>query len=256
MNLKSLYFLFKLTETETRLFEILLFSGPQKASGLAKQIKTNRTTVYNFLERLIDAGLIYESIKSGVKLFTVQPYEKILLLIKEQENQLQEARQTLEEFKKDLTKQNLAFQPKIQVFETQKELHQMMNDLLIYENITVRAYWPILKVIETLGKNFVEEFNAKRLKSNIFLRTIWPKNQIPDAKSYKFLTVDPSHKREVRIAPVNDFSLGYAIYHNTVRFISSSRENFGFLIESKDLAKTMKDQFDTIWAISKPFKKI
>jgi len=62
-------------------------------------------------------------------------------------------------------------------------------------------------------------------------------------------------KRDVRIAPPNlDFSMGYAIYGNTVRFISNQK-NFGFLVESQELADMMRNQFKIIWDISKPTKE-
>ena len=63
------------------------------------------------------------------------------------------------------------------------------------------------------------------------------------------------NKRTIKIAPTNIyFELGYAIYQNTVRFISSSKENYGFIMESSELANTMKTQFDITWKLSKPFK--
>jgi len=62
-------------------------------------------------------------------------------------------------------------------------------------------------------------------------------------------------KRQARIAPAQiGFSLGYTIYGNTVRFLSSSKENFGFLVESNELAEMMKNQFEVMWGISKKFK--
>ena len=255
MNLNSIYTVFSLNATEILIFESLLLSGPQKASLVAKNIKTNRTTVYNHLKQLMGRGLIYETINNGVKLFAVQPREKINFLIQEKEEKFKEAKTSLDIIKDVYAKQNY-LQPRIQIFENQKELQQMMNDMLLYQNITVLAYWPILKVMETLGKDFLAEFQQKRIACNINLKTIWPSSQIPTSKAYKFLEISEDQKREVRIVPANtNFDLGYVIYKNTVRFISSAREDFGFLIESQELAETMKGQFELIWKISKPLKK-
>ena len=66
------------------------------------------------------------------------------------------------------------------------------------------------------------------------------------------LLANENLKREVRLAPAGiDFSLGYSVYGQTVRFISSSQENFGFLVESSELAEMMKSQFGVIWDQSK-----
>ncbi len=128
----------------------------------------------------------------------------------------------------------------------------MMKDMLLYRDITVLAYWPIKKMLELLGPDFIKEFHQKRLEQNISLKVIWPKAQIPDLKKYPFLLANQNLKREVRIAPANiDFSLGYSIYGHTVRFISSSQENFGFLVESSELAEMMKSQFMVTWQQAK-----
>ncbi|MBI4054391.1 MAG: hypothetical protein HY397_03630 [Candidatus Doudnabacteria bacterium] len=112
----------------------------------------------------------------------------------------------------------------------------------------VRVYWPILDVIKLLGPRFVEEFNHKRINQKITLKTIWPRTQTPPQKKFPFLQAGIESKREVRLAPEGvDFSLGYTIYGNTVRFISSSKESFGFLITSREFAQTMITNFDIIW---------
>jgi len=57
----------------------------------------------------------------------------------------------------------------------------------------------------------------------------------------------------MRLAPSNvDFSLGYVIYGHNVRFLSSSQENFGFLVDSQELAAMMTSQWQVIWNVSKP----
>ena len=161
----------------------------------------------------------------------------------------------LVDFQKQYNEKQKLARPNLQIFEGKNELQQMMKDMLLYRDITVYAFWPIKNIINVLGKDFLREFHKKRVERNIKIKVIWPEKQIPEFKKYQFLKIKPELKREVRIAPAQiDFSLGYAIYGNTVRFISSSKENFGFLVESNELAKVMKNQFEVIWGISKKFK--
>ena len=120
MNLKSIYSVFALDPSQIQIFEVLLLTGPQKASSLAKQIKSNRTTVYNSLDQMTKLGLVFETLKNGIKLFAISPYEKINLLIQEKENKLIEARQALNELKSIHTKNGKLFQPRVQLFETQE----------------------------------------------------------------------------------------------------------------------------------------
>ena len=128
--------------------------------------------------------------------------------------------------------------------------------MLLYQNLTVRAYWPIKKMIELLTPEFLEKFHRERVKQNIELKVIWPKEQLAYGKKYGFLQGGEKMKRAIKISPEQgNSSLGYSIYGNTVRFISSSRENFGFLVESEELAETMRKQFEIIWKQAKNLPK-
>ena len=72
-----------------------------------------------------------------------------------------------------------------------------------------------------------------------------------------FGSLDPKESlRTIRIAPNDiDTTLGYAVYGNKVAFISSKRENYGFVIDSKELADMHRSQFEHLWKESKPFSK-
>ena len=131
----------------------------------------------------------------------------------------------------------------------------MMKDMLLYRDITVYAYWPVKEIVKLLSPEFFSKFHQERISRNIRLKVIWPQKQTPQIKNLPFFGVGGGEfKREVRLAPKEvDFSLGYAIYGNTVRFISSSKENFGFLVASPELVKMMKSQFQMVWNASKPF---
>ena len=129
----------------------------------------------------------------------------------------------------------------------------MTKDMLLYNDMTVFAYWPAVEMVKFLSSEFLREFHERRIKNNIHLKVIWPQKQISTTKKYPFLEVGEKFKREVRLAPANaNFSLGYSLYKNTVRFASSEKENFGFMIESHELAEMMKSQFEILWKASKP----
>jgi len=257
MQLKQLLRIFNLREIEEEAFAALLFTNPLPASRLAKRVGISRTAMYDILAALMKRGLVYETQSQGIKKFGAVTPERLEILLKEQENKIKNAHQALDQIKTQYLTKTKTREPHLQIFHGREELQQMMKDLLLYPNVTVRAYWPIKKVMATLTPNFFQEFQTRRLKENIQLKTIWPANQLPSFQKYPFLKPHKDLKREVRLAPKNlDFSLGYTIYGNTVRFISSSKESFGFLIESHELAETMLGQFKLIWEISKPLKNI
>lgn len=252
MNTKIIATLFNLRPIEASLYEKLFYGGRMGATELAKQAGISRTSAYDLLENLASAGLITESQKNGIKIFSVEEPKKLQLLFKERENVLEEAKKALSEMEKEFENKKQSAKPRLQMYEGRAELQQMMKDLLLYRDITVQAYWPVKKMVELLTPEFMDTFHKERAARNISLRVIWPAAQAPHAKNYSFLGSKAELKREARVAPHNvDFSLGYTIYQNKVRFISSSKENFGFLIESSELSEMMRDQFEVLWKESK-----
>lgn len=250
-KLTQLLSLFGLREIEMKLYEALFYGKEMGASELAKQAGVSRTSVYDLIKRLKDEGLVIESQKNGTAVFSIQPPEKLQLLLAEKEKELILAKSGLAMLQTDYLKQNKTAKPKLQMFEGKQELQQMMKDLLLYRDITVYALWPIETINKLLGAEFMAEFHKKRAERNIALNVIWPVGQLSEIKKHSFLT-DATQKRQARVAPVGvDFSLGYSIYGNTVRFISSSKENFGFLVESAELSAMMKSQWEIIWRLSK-----
>ncbi|MFA5954147.1 MAG: helix-turn-helix domain-containing protein [Patescibacteria group bacterium] len=253
IRIKRLLSLFHLKDIEMELFEKVLEDGIISATTLARETNITRTSVYDYLNRLKERGLVTQTLKGGVRKFCVESPEKIQMLLMEQEKNFASAREAIIDIKNAYGKNQARIRPFLQLFEGRDELQQMMKDLLLYQNITVCVYWPILDIIKLLTPQFLEEFHKERLKRNITLKTIWPRTQVPSLKQHPFLKIGNQNKREVRLAPKGvDFSLGYALYENKVRFISSSRESFGFIITSNEFAQMIKGQFDIIWENSKP----
>lgn len=254
---KNLLSLFDLRKIEIEIYNNLWQYGISSASELARKANINRTSVYDLLEKLIQKGLIFQTLEAGIKKFAVQPPEKLKLLIEEKEKNIIAAKKILDNLQNEYSQKNLSLNPVLQLYKGRDSLQQMMKDMLLYRDMTVLVYWPILNIIDVLTSNFLQKFHKNRIKQNIFIKAIWPKSQIVSFKKYPYLSLANEHKRKVRIAPSNiDFSLGYAVYGNTTRFISSKKENVGFLIESLELTEMIRSQFKIIWSLSEPLNKI
>jgi len=252
MNANKILDLFNLRTLEKDVFCVCLELGSSGATALAQRAGITRTAVYDVLECLKKKGLIIESQKGGTKVFSVQKPEAIELLVDEKQKEVMNAKDALTQFKEEYSTSQKIVKPRLQIFEGQEELRQMMKDMLLYRDITAYVLWPVEKVVKLLGSDFYREFHQKRAERNIKIKVIWPQVQSMAKAKYDFLKNDLELKREIRIAPKNiDFSLGYTIYSNTVRFISSEKESYGFLIESQEMAEMMKKQFEVIWEASK-----
>ena len=66
-----------------------------------------------------------------------------------------------------------------------------------------------------------------------------------------FLKNDAELKREIRVAPKILISLWVTPFMPIPCDLFLRKENYGFLIESQEMAEMMKRQFEIIWSVSK-----
>ena len=252
-ELQHLTTLFDLRDAERRVYEKLFLEGDSGAGDLAKKVGVSRPAIYDLTEKLIRKGLVVQTIRGGVKVFSVQQLGHVEKMLAEKQEQLDQSKKSLENLRQTELQLRQTFGPRLQLFEGREALQQMIKDVLLYRDMELRAYWPIMDVMKLLTPEFFKDYDKKRQKLNISVKGIWPHDRYPSLKTHPSLYPGKAFKREIRLAPPGaDFTLGYTIYGNTVRFISSSKENFGFIVESYELVKTMQNQFDFMWKHCKP----
>lgn len=241
-----------LKDEEIRIFLFLLENGQYSIGNLAKKIGVSRPSVYGFMRKLQKLGLVIESQKNGVKMFSVSPKERVSSLFGEKIAELEKGRSEIEKAFIEIPKSGMNTNPKFQMFEGKEWLGQVMKDMLLYRDIKTKAYWPMRSMVEVLSAEFLRKHNKDRIKRNIYIQAIWSEKQKLDTDKFNFLGTGDKYLREVRIAPKEiDFPMGYWTYANKVIFLSSKKESYGFIIESKELVETMSSQFDVIWGMSK-----
>jgi sugar-specific transcriptional regulator TrmB len=241
-----------LRDEEIKTFLFLLENGAQTAGTMAKKTGLSRPSLYGFLKKLQNSGLVVESQKNAVKTFQASSKEKIQAVMNERIKELEKGKSDIETVFAELQKGAITSAPKFQFFEGREGARHVFKDVLLYSNTETKSYWPIKKMIEVIGEDAFRYLNKERIKRNIYTQAIWPEKQVVDIKDHPYLGVGDDFLREIRIAPKEiDFSMGYWIYENKVSFVSSQKEAFGFIVESKELVEMLSSQFDLIWKVSK-----
>ena len=106
-------------------------------------------------------------------------------------------------------------------------------------------------MLKYIPSDVYENFHQERIHRNMKFNVLWPENQKVNLSEVKILGSKNKSLREIRILSGKlDSLLGYGIYGNKVAFISSKKENYGFIIDSKELSRTLKLQFDYWWKLS------
>jgi len=251
-NLKTLGF----KEEEVKIYLILLELGPIAAGKLAKKMGMPRSSLYGFLKNLQDKGLILQSQKFEVKQFSAESPEKVNLLFQQRIEKLQKEQTNFKSIIPELNKLKGGekfISPKFSLFEGEEGVKHVLKDMLLYSDMETQAFWPIKNMVEILSPDFFRYLNKERIKNKLYTRAIWPEGQLVEIKKHPYLGVGKDFMREIRVAPKQiDFSMGYWIYGNKVAFISSSKESFGFIIESAELVEMLLTQFEVLWKMSKP----
>jgi len=243
-----------LDEQEVKTYLLLLEIGPVTVGNLSKKMGIARSSLYGFLKRLQDLGLAVQSIKNNVKVFSAESPEKINFLFEQKIEELQNKQELYKTSLPELRKlQPTKFiTPKMQVFEGEEGLKSLMKDILLYSDTEGATLWPIQKMVDILSPEFFHYYNKRRIRNNIYLRALWPQNQLVEIKKHPYLGAGEKFKREIRIAPPEiDFTMGHSIYGDKVAFISSRQESIGFIVESAELAQMLLAQFEFIWKSSK-----
>ena len=241
-------------EIKTLLF--LLTEGPAGAGTIAKKLQLGRPSLYGYLKNLIEKGLVTQSTKNGIKIFSPAPQDTFDLVFENRIQKLKEAKHKIADLFEDLQNKKNWSRPKLQIFEGKEEMRNLAKDFLLYRNTHTQSYWPIKSMIKVLGEEFFRDFNIERVKRNIWVDAIWPENEIINIDTHPFMGAGEEFLREIRKAPSGiHFSMGYWIYENKVAFISSEKSNFGFIVENEEFAQMLRSQFNILWQLSKKQKQ-
>lgn len=234
-----------LATPEQTIYLSLLREGRATARMLAARTSITRPSVYDQLKLLRGRGLVVELDIDGKTFFSPTNPEHLTVLIDEKLDALEYNRAILKNELPTLLSSLDLVQPKIRFFEGQGGVQQLMKDMLWHEQMEILVFWPYNTMLEVLGKEFLGWFNERRKKRHITMRTLWPAEE--KKKGHIFETDETDvERRYIKKAQATD--MGYIIYKNKVMFLSSSKEAFGFIVDSTEFAALQRMQFGVMWS--------
>lgn len=239
-----------LEEKEAKVYLAALELGPTNIQNLTKKSEIKRSTLYEIIRNLKEQSLITEGLKGKRKIFIAAEPENLKRNIKLKEQLLNDILPELKSLN------NIGFvKPKITFYEGREELREIYHDTLTTKNKI--AYWisPIQSITETVGEDFLNRYVEERTKKGIWAKSI----HITSKKApYKYLEPQFHEKtlRKMRFTPAEiNISNTIAIWDDKVAIMSSQREGFGFIVESKEYTTTMKIFHGLLWDISKTWEE-
>jgi HTH-type transcriptional regulator, sugar sensing transcriptional regulator len=247
------------SEAEIATFLALAKDGKGKSVLLlSRLLNIPRPTIYVHLKLLMEKGLVRRGIDEGGSIFYIESPQAVGQLFKEKAAAVSDSgKRFLELWEEHGSSEQ--YQSKFFLHTTTKAAENIFRDVLHSRDHESLWVWPIVEMMQVVSETAFSHFYQERVRRGIHARVIWPKKRTLDVTKIEkvFGSLDPKESlRQIRIAPKDiDTTLGYAVYGNKVAFISSQREHYGFIIDSKELADLHRSQFEHLWKESVPMKK-
>ena len=235
--------------TSSKIYRELLESGETTARLLSDRLRVTRPSTYDHLAILKKRGLVVERKVDNKTFFAVDDVGHIGHALNEKIDVLTEHEKIFRTMLPSLLKQSKTSTPVVKFFEGEPGLEQILYDVLWSTGETIQTMWPHEEIERVIGQDFLIRFNDKRIREKISVRALWPHSMKPK-ESYIWKEKDALITR--RYAPKGIlWSMGYTIYGDKVSFISSHKEIFGFIVESREFSELMRLQFEVMWAQGK-----
>jgi sugar-specific transcriptional regulator TrmB len=237
-----------LKEKEAKIYIALLKEGECLANKLSKSTNILRSSIYDYLDVLLDKGFISYSIKSGKKYFQAVDPKKII-------DNFEEKKEAEETALKEIIPQLSSLinmserKANVEVFEGKEGMKTAMSYILKEKPKEVLVYGSS-GVGYKLLPYFLEHWHNQRIKLKIPSRIIY--NDTEEAKER--IKEGPSMKlMKIKFSPIHSSSFtGNLIYNDSVLITMWNPETpLAILIKSKEIAKDYKDNFEILWKVAK-----
>jgi len=230
-----------LTDKEAAVYISILELGSSTIQPIAAHSGVKRTSIYYFINHLVDLGLVEAAKIRGRLHYKALPPARLVTL---QQNRLEEIKSALPQFESIFNVSTN--KPKISYFEGQEQMQQ----IVLEEHRCKKEclwIWPNKEAIDVVGgTDFMEKLIVKSRASKVFFRLIhFPDKLVP----FKDDKGNDEGFREIRYAkPGTTFPLAIGIFDTgKVGFLTSRKEGFGIMIESVEFEAAMRFLFELFW---------
>lgn len=230
-----------LSEGEIKVYLSLLKLGSVPVSQIKEETKLHRTTIYDFIEKLLNKGLVNYVIKNNVKFYKATHPNKLLEFVEEKEKNVKEILPQLKELA-EFKKEEL----KVEVYKGVEGFKTVLNDILRagkdivafgVEETKFKENFPVL--IEQYFKKEEERGIAERLIASEDTKFIFKKK----TTNYRFI---PKEYFNPTPTMVYDDKIVIIIWAPLTVIV----------IENSELADSYKKSFEMLWKIASKKQKI
>ncbi len=247
-----------LSETEAQIYLSLLKTGPVSVRELARTVGAKRTSVYLYIDRLMEKSLIVKQVKgSRTQIAANEPKESLRMLVEEKiksdkaiQQGLPDIINTIEDTVKQVSPREDA---EIKYYRGKHGVRKIYEEALKAKEL--RSYVNITEIEEVFPENF-QLFN-KALQDNQKIK-MYEIVEVSAQARERFMNSDRIKKHYIKrnrfaykLFPesVKISSTDIMIYDGRVSIINLKNSITGVVLHNVDLYNNFKQLFDFIWKV-------
>lgn len=237
---------FGLNPKESKTYLAVMELGTSPVRGLTKKTGIERTNLYSILAKLENEKLITSFNKKGVKYFVADSPEKLTLRLKEKEEKISEVLPELKSI------YNISpHKPKVLYFEGKEGMRAISDRSLEKAELSDKI------VLFATSMDYYHESVTVEYENDYYVPTRLEKGVKLKALVTHGKWINERHKlderedRETKFLPKKwAFKSTTFIYADEVAFISTAKEGFGIVIQSKEINDMMRKFYDMAWQVA------
>lgn len=240
-NWKTLLKALGLTESEAAIYISSLEMGPASVQDLAKKAHVSRVTTYAVIETLSHRGLM-SSVEKGKKhLFTAESPERLVSVVQSKVKQMEATLHEVQDSLHELKLLQRGEKPVVRMFEGEEAMKAIFDDVANTRPATLNEFGNLDEV-----RKFVTSEDVTKQAQHILKRTKRRSIYISDKYEGKTVMKDDVEHRFMTTKDVQVFG-DLIIYDKKVAVSSFRGKMVSVLIESQEIAQTLRELFRLAW---------
>jgi HTH-type transcriptional regulator, sugar sensing transcriptional regulator len=240
-----------LTDKEAKVYLAALELGKSPVQKIAQKAGVNRATTYVIIEGMMKKGLMSSYHEDKKQFFFAESPEKLSILFKNQEQELNRKQEYLEKLLPELKGLNVSKEgrPVVRYFEGKEGMRAMSEEFFLTKHTEpARMIFSADLLKDIFTEEELGDIRKKRTGKKIKVRAI-----IND--EMKRLSDDKISERVKISRKEFPISSDIAIFGNKVRIATQKGDLVGLIIENKEISETLKTLFDLGWKQASLLKK-
>lgn len=237
-----------LTSKEARFYLALLEIGISTVLPVAKKAKLKRTSIYNFIDKLIQLGLVSTFIKNNRHYYKAEHPDVLAAIIEAKKESILRSLPALEQ----VFAANDS-QPAVKTVCGRAGIKRVIDSMLESRDKKIKAVIDLDSLMAVLTLKYWTDLADKAIEKGVVIHTLRHEDQKTRIPQYKFMrrseykdtTIVPRYIPEKIRIPNSMF-----VYDNTVVILSPENEEWALEIKSKSFSTSLRVFHQMVWEIS------